>query len=188
MIILEGCDGAGKTTLLNMLTRATGLPAHERASSSTEGPVKDLYLWTINDIASWHTQPLAIYDRHPLISEQIYGQAVRGGDLRPGFDAGNKYLAMMRRHMRREALIILCIPPLEVVRENIAGEAEQMSGVAENVDYIYECYNNVLKFWPMDAHIARYDYTQAPTHKHGWESILAAALHHKYSWRGVRYE
>jgi hypothetical protein len=186
MIILEGPDGGGKTTLLKQLTSATGLPAHERASHSTKGPRTDLYEWTTQDMLSWHEQPLAIYDRHPLTSEHIYGPTVRG-DVRPGFEMSNRELAYMRRHLRRNALVIICLPPLETVRENVAGEIGQMDGVLENIDHIYECYRMMLHIWPLDSHIARYNYLDGEHGSDGYAGILAAALHHKYSWRGAEY-
>lgn len=187
MIILEGPDGGGKTTLLNKLTRATGLPAHERASHSTKGPRDDLFLWTDNDIRTWHSQPLSIYDRHPLTSEHIYGPTVRG-EIRPGFELTNPAIAHMRRYLRRHALVILCLPPLETVRQNVTGDFDQMAGVLDNIDHIYECYRMMYQIWPLDSHIARYNYLADDDDEQGYARILGAALHHKYSWRGTRYE
>ena len=187
MIILEGPDGGGKTTLLKQLTSATGLPAHERASHSTKGPRTDLYEWTTQDMLSWHEQPLAIYDRHPLTSEHIYGPTVRGS-VRPGFEMTNPAIAYMRRYMRRHALVVICLPSLDTVRENVAGEIGQMDGVLENIEHIWECYRMMLHIWPLDSHICRYDYQAPDEAEHGYHGILAAAKHHKYSWRGVKYE
>jgi len=186
VIILEGPDGGGKTTLLKRLCEATGLPAHERASTSKGGPRSDLYDWTVNDLQSWHKQPLAIYDRHPLTSEHIYGPTVRG-DVRPGFELANPELAYMRRHLRRNALVIICLPPLSTVRENVASDIEQMDGVVDNIDHIWECYRMMMHIWPLDSHIARYNYEDGDLGANGYTGILAAAMHHKYSWRGVEY-
>lgn len=187
MIILEGPDGGGKTTLAKRLAADLQLPLHARASDSITGPVVDLYAWTVDDITTWHKQNLAIYDRHPLTSEHIYGPAVRG-NTRPGFEMGNRDIAYMRRYMRRHALIVVCLPPFEVVRENVASEIEQMPGVVENIDHIYECYRMMLHIWPLDSQIARYDYSAGDDDVTGYTSILAAALYHKHSWRRVPYE
>lgn len=185
MIVLEGPDGGGKTTLLKRLSADTGLPAHARASDSVAGPVKDLYGWTVTDIDSWGTQPLSIYDRHPLTSEHIYGRAVRNS-LRPGFEMMNPRMAEMRKQLRRDGLIIVCLPPFSVVQENVASEIEQMPGVLENIKHIYDCYEMMLYIWPLDSHICRYDYTADDDDAHGYTRILAAAMDHKYTWRGVR--
>jgi len=187
MILLEGPDGGGKTTLLRRLCRETGLPSHARASDSITGPVVDLFAWTVDDITTWHKQELAIYDRHPLTSEHIYGPTVRGL-VRPGFEMSNPDIAYMRRYMRRHALVIVCLPPYPTVQENVASEIEQMPGVVENIDHIYECYRMMLHVWPLDSHIARYDYTVPDEGPHGYNEILAAVKYHKYSWRGVKYD
>lgn len=182
MIILEGPDGGGKTTLLNRLCKDTGLPAHERASDSVAGPKVDLYAWTVRDMHSWRNSKVSIYDRHPLTSEHIYGPTVRH-DLRPGFEMGNAYLAEMRRQLRTQALVLICLPPFEVVEQNVKNEIEQMPGVIENIRHIYDCYVAMLHVWPLDSHIARYDYTASPDHVESYQSILAAVQHHKYTWR-----
>lgn len=186
MIVLEGPDGGGKTTLLKRLCEATGLPAHPRASDSKTGPVEDLYYWTKNDLKTWDTQPLSIYDRHPLTSEHIYGPNVRG-QVRPGFEMKNKELAYMRRFFRDHILLIVCLPPKEIARANLDAEP-QMPGVLENYDYIYECYRMMPLIWPLSCHVAMYDYTVAEHKKHGYDEILAAAKHHTYTWRGVKYD
>jgi hypothetical protein len=186
IILLEGPDGGGKTTLAKKLSVDLSLPMHKRASDSITGPVVDLYAWTVDDITTWHKQELALYDRHPLTSEHIYGPSVRGR-VRPGFEMTNPDIAYMRRYLRKHALIIVCLPPLGVVRENVASEIEQMPGVVENIDHIYQCYRMMLHLWPLDCHIARYDYTAGENDVTAYQSILAAGLHHKHTWRGPQY-
>jgi len=186
MLILEGPDGGGKTTLAHKLSEDLGLPLHKRASDSVTGPVVDLYAWTVDDLTTWHQQPLAIYDRHPLTSEHIYGPAVRG-NTRPGFELGNPDISYMRRYLRKHAVVIICLPPFGVVQENVASEIEQMPGVVENIEHIYECYRMMLHVWPMDSQIARYDYTANENDVTAYQSILAACLHHKHTWRSVPY-
>lgn len=187
MIILEGPDGGGKTTLAKRLMADLDLPLHKRASDSLSGPVVDLYAWTVDDITTWHSQPLSLYDRHPLTSEHIYGPHVRG-QVRPGFEMTNPGISRMRRYMRKHAVIVLCLPPLSVVRENVAGEIEQMPGVVENIEYIYESYRMMLHIWPLDSQIARYDYTAEHNAVEAYDSILAACRYHQHSWRGVKYD
>ncbi len=189
MIIIEGADGSGKSTLLKCLVKDTGLPAHERASDSVKGPLDDLYGWTEKDVTTWHKQPLSIYDRHPLVSEHIYGRYVRN-NLRPGFEMTNEKLGYMRKHLRQNALVIVCLPPFRVVQENVADEAIafQMPGVVENIQHIYDVYQMIPVMWPLDSHVCTYDYTVPDTAPHGYTEILAAVKHHMSTWRGAKYE
>lgn len=182
MVIVEGPDGGGKTTLIKRLTKDTGLPMHARASDSMTGPVQDLYEWTDQDISTWQWQPLSIYDRHPLLSEPIYGPTIRGY-VRPGFERSNNALPGYRRYLRENALVILCLPPLDVVTENVHA-ARDMPGVVENIGYIYDCYQMILSLWPVNAHIARYDYTARAQDANGYDGILASVQDHKYRWKG----
>jgi len=187
VIILEGVDGGGKTTLAQKLSKALDLPMHPRASDSLTGPVKDLYGWTVADMTTWDEQPLSIYDRHPLISENIYGPYVRN-DVRPGFEMGNPEIAYMRKFLRQNALVIICLPPFQVVQENVSADPEgQMPGVVDNLRHIFDCYEMMPLLWPSDSHIARYDYTVPDTGKGGYDQIYAAAKHHTYTWRNQAY-
>lgn len=186
MIILEGPDGGGKSTLAKRLASDLALPIHARASDSITGPVVDLFAWTLSDIETWHQQPLAIYDRHPLTSEHIYGPVVRG-NTRPGFDLGNPAISQMRRYMRKHAMVVVCLPAYHVVQENVASEIAQMPGVVENIEHIYECYRMMLHIWPLDSQICRYDYGAGDDKLTGYTSILAAAKHHVHTWRRVPY-
>lgn len=186
MIILEGPDGGGKTTLANRLHQSTGLPLHSRASDSLTGPVKDLFGWAVADLTTWGEQPLSIYDRHPLTSEHIYGPHVRG-QVRPGFEMANKELANMRRFLRDNALVIICLPPFETVQANIENDENQMLGVKDNIQHIYDCYFMMLHIWPLDTHICRYNYEQDDHERFGYNAILAAVKHHQFTWRKQQY-
>jgi len=156
MLILEGPDGGGKTTLLETITeRYPGIMQAPRASSSVEGPVKNLFEWATEDMNAWGLRPYSIYDRHPLISEYVYGNATRRS-VAPGFNTAAA--ARLRQVMYRQALVIFCLPPLKVVRENVRANApEQMAGVVENITKIYQMYAFLARTWPGRAYI--YNYT-----------------------------
>ena len=187
MIILEGPDGGGKTTLLNALTQATGLPMHARASDSLTGPVQDLFGWTVADLTTWNEQPLSLYDRHPLISEHIYGPYVRN-NVRPGFELTNPAIAEMRKFLRKHAMVVICLPPYAVVEDNArSDDMGQMPGVLDNLRYIYDCYQMMPLMWPSDSMICTYNYMADPDSRTGYNSILAAAKHHLHTWRKPHY-
>jgi hypothetical protein len=140
MIILEGPDGAGKTTLLaNLLDQFPGIQEHARASTSTGGPVDNIFEWAQQDVESWAKQPLSFYDRHPLISEPIYGAVLRG-TYDPRFDRAGKVL---NSKMTRNALVVICLPTLEMVTENVKAEA-QLAGVEKSIAKLYGKYRDRL--------------------------------------------
>lgn len=140
MIILEGCDGSGKTTLMaNLLDQFPGIQEHARASTSTGGPVDNIFEWAQHDVETWSKQPLSFYDRHPLISEPIYGAVLRGG-YDPRFDRAGKVLTSK---LTRNALVVICLPPLGLVKENIQAEA-QLEGVDKSIVKLYGKYREKL--------------------------------------------
>lgn len=156
MIILEGPDGAGKTTLLaNLLDQFPGIEQHERASSSTGGPVPDVHLWAQADVETWAVQPLAFYDRHPLVSEPIYAQILRPGSMNSWFKELPAHMLMDR--MATEALVVFCLPSWETVLENVKNEG-QLEGVVDNLDLLYSTYRNQMFSMASLPTIFHYDY------------------------------
>ncbi len=156
MIVLEGPDGGGKTTLLEQLCEEfPDLVVHPRASSSgpTGGPVADLYGWAREDVNSWFDRPLGFYDRHPLVSEYIYGPVCRGR-IDPQFHATS-----LRRDFARRALLVVCLPPLEAVRASVSDDRD-MPGVVTGIDAIWTLYASLRACWPVSTGIVHYDWTE----------------------------
>lgn len=155
MIILEGPDGGGKSTLLEALTlQYPSIPVHARASSSGAdgGPVADLYDWAAKDVSTWREQGVHFYDRHPLISEYIYGPVVRG-TMDPRF-----LTTGLRRKVQHRALIVMCLPPLDAVRASVSAERD-MPGVTTHIDTIWHLYASLRAQLPGVA-VEPYDYTK----------------------------
>lgn len=162
MIILEGPDGAGKTTLLqDLLDTFPSIEEHERASTSMGGPVKDIFEWAVADVETWTVQPLSFYDRHPLISEPIYGTILRGGYDRR-FDGHEGH--PIKQKLVHRALTVMCLPPISNVVNNVKHE-QQMDGVDGHITELYMAYNNrLLTHGEMMPHtVFHYDYTQSLT-------------------------
>src|SRR5690242_17573223 len=157
-IIVEGPDGAGKSTLIDHLKEAFSLPQAPRFSTSEGGPKAELFKLAWDDVTSWKNRMgTVIYDRHPLISDMIYGPVLRG-HVAPGFSGSSaRYLMQV---MYREALVILCLPPVEVVRANVLNDdVPQLGGVADNIDTLYSLYQQLTVQWPTSRLIS-YDYTE----------------------------
>lgn len=154
MIILEGPDGGGKSTLMDeLLTHYTRLSQAPRASSSGPdgGPVADLYEWAHADVHSWRDKPVQLYDRHPLVSEYIYGPVIRG-TVDPRF-----HTTHLRRRVQHRALLVLCLPPLEAVRSSVSAERD-MAGVHTHIDTIWHLYASLRASWPA-VNFVHYDFT-----------------------------
>lgn len=140
LIVVEGVDGAGKTTLIqNFRQQAKKLCWLFSRSGPPQGSV-DL-LMTVQYLArgSYYEIPL-IADRHPLISEPIYGPITRGKSL-----IENAY---SREHALDEAAsqvnrIIYCKTDLETAQKASRRE-RQMTGVHEHYWALYQAYDKVM--------------------------------------------
>lgn len=160
MIILEGPDGAGKTTLAETLTGLTSLTLHERASTSTGGPVDDIYEWAEADVLTWPVQKLQVYDRHPLISEPIYGSVLRGG-FDPRFNGPRS--AELYSRLAGYGCVIFCLPDLETVMSNLDGDENQLAGVEQHATELWSAYVNAYHAFKHRYNLPllyRYDYTR----------------------------
>ena len=148
MIIVEGPDGCGKTTLLEKLRHDLKLNLRPRFADSITGPYPDVFDRVAADFASGVERD-HLYDRHPSISEVIYGQVLRGGyDPRfsdPVIDLG----------LDHEPLIIICAPDYRTALDNVMS-SDQMSGVAEKFNQIWEGYSAFVHFYP--GNILMWDY------------------------------
>ena len=77
-VVLEGCDGGGKSTLAEFLSRSLSLPIQQGSGPPRRrGEIEDR-------LAHYLTIDGAIFDRHPAISQPIYG-SVRGEPISPEF-------------------------------------------------------------------------------------------------------
>lgn len=152
MIVLEGPDGGGKSTLAKRLVAEFGLPLHKRASDSINGPVTDLFDWAYKDVCTMPDQPLAIYDRHPLLSEYIYGPIVRSA-LPSGFTTTTAHALI--RMMAPRVLVVMC-RPLNARLIASVDASRDMPGVTERIEAIATAYDALKMFWP--GQVITYDY------------------------------
>lgn len=159
MILLEGPDGSGKTSLMStLLDRFPGIEEHERASTSKGGPVDNIFDWAWNDLITWDQQPLSFYDRHPLFSEPIYGPTVRNSLDSRFEDYHGEDMALKTIN---ESLIILCLPDIDTVRNNVYSNLDdQMSGVVLHINSIYEQYRKLKDALYRRRNVFWYDYNR----------------------------
>lgn len=187
-VIVEGPDGAGKTTLLRYLHEITNLPVAPKFSSSLGGPKANLQSLVDADMQSWHNtladdphyrkewepggvKDSYLYDRHPLISEPIYGLHVRK-NIQPEF-LTEWFARAWRDLLEYNPLVIWCIPPFEAITVNVNPDRD-MQGVWANMRRMYDCYRLEMLRFPGTG--IQYDYTeQSPGHR---DEILKSVMRH----------
>jgi thymidylate kinase len=175
MIILEGPDGSGKTTLLDNLKRRYNVPVHPRFSTSVGGPLDNLSARVSRDMHIWDNNQCELFDRHPFISEFIYGPIIRG-HVKDELDSLN--MMALRAKFMREALIILCLPPVDVVKANVLYHpGDHMAGVEQNIIEIYEKYQQIQWRWPNSINLVWYDYTM-----HDLDYVYQRIEEHRAQW------
>jgi len=121
MIVVEGMDNTGKSTLVESLTGKFGLKYYK-----SPGPdVGRAYQMRWVEERIGDSDNNIIFDRFPLISEEIYGTHLRG------YSNFEKEVDLYKNFKERGPLIIYCRPPMEEVISFKDGR-EQMEGVVEN--------------------------------------------------------
>jgi len=154
-VVVEGPDGAGKTTLIQRILDAMPIKLHDRFSTSVGGPMDSLAQRVSDDISTlFNPDPPYLYDRHPIISEPIYGPVIRG-KVPESFRSFSWTLAR-RGEVAHNCLVVLCLPSLGLVRDNVARN-DQMPGVVEHIDEIWSRYNAMM--WP--GAMVRYNYASS---------------------------
>jgi len=159
LIVVEGVDGAGKTTLIqNFRQQAKQLCWLFARSGPPRGSV-DLYM-TIQILArgSQYEIPL-IADRHPLISEPIYGPITRGKSYIEEAYSRDRALDAIANTASR---IIYCKPDLEVAQKASRRE-RQMDGVHEHYWALYQAYDQSMEsLRRLGVKVVDYDWTSPP--------------------------
>lgn len=174
MIVVEGPDGAGKTTLIERLSKDLQIAvAPKFVKSDGEGSgTNDLFGEAYKDVVTMLDRGAMIYDRHPLISEYIYGPIVRG-IVPPDFLTTSAHATL--RMMAEQVHVIWCLPALEIVADNVANDDElvQMNGVWLNIDKIWSMYHSMRMWWPGQGSV--YDYTAQDDARYGYGEITCQA-------------
>jgi hypothetical protein len=158
-LIIEGCDGSGKTTLIQQLMETGQYIKHARASTSLGGPVDALDKWVADDVKylDTHATTPYIYDRHPLISELIYGDLRENGRGFTGAFQNLMWVAGHQAKMAQQSILVICSPPYSIVDQALvtSGKDAHMPGVFENRHTLYTRYEKFV--WP--GRVIRYDWT-----------------------------
>jgi hypothetical protein len=154
LIIIEGPDGAGKTTLCEHLSATYNLPIKEwniPREELRDNPAPR-YWEALQDAFS---NTIYIHDRL-FFSSLVYGPVLDGKDQLTREDA-----ATARRVIYALACpIVLCMPPRDVVTENIK-KNKQLEGVDTKIGDIYDAYQLLFGDGGFAGYTLWYDYTQS---------------------------
>lgn len=163
--VFEGPDGGGKTSaFIRVAQRFPQIEQMPRFATSGEGPKPNLDALVDKDAGpGWTMQAehlYGLYDRHPLISELIYGPIIR--NRLPGRFNDPTWLRMRVRELANRSVLVWCIPPLPNVQAelDVVGRVD-MPGVDVHLEALYSAYVAMRAVWP--GHRAyTHDYTTDP--------------------------
>lgn len=159
IVVVEGVDGAGKSTLIANLRRVSRqyfwvLRASGPPNNSEE---VERAIDALADLGGGYPSVNWVFDRHPLISEPIYGKILRGKSHLDDMPA-----AAYKNHIAMIDKVIYCRPPFESVVKGARTE-QQLSGVHDRLRELYDAYEEAIDFLHIHLRIPviRYDWTAA---------------------------
>jgi Molybdopterin-guanine dinucleotide biosynthesis protein len=135
-LIVEGPDGSGKTTLVERIEREYGLTRRPRAVSSEAKALRPIDDYVEEELAAG--PGLRFYDRFALISSPMY---IPLHATMPGRFNDRDWLLMVNElFWNHDPVIIVCLPPIEEVRKNVAGD-DNNKVVWDKIDQYYLNYH-----------------------------------------------
>lgn len=153
LTIFEGPDGGGKTTAAKLHNPGKGRQYyHMGPFSNIEHGLSKEYADVMLPAIFGHSD--VIMDRS-WISEVPYGLVYRNGKDRIGNEA-RQLLEWFAHHC--VTLVVLCLPPLEVVMENFSKKSQYLDSV-EQLKLVYDWYDT--KFHT-SLDVIRWDYRTGP--------------------------
>lgn len=141
VLVLEGPDGGGKTSLAKALLKGTGLSTILISRSGPPSSSEDLQQqieWLEFSCSLPHVN--FILDRHPIISENIYGPVLRGSSW---IHSWEESLKVFRNLDRKNFLILYCRPSLDILMQSSRRE-QQLEGVESNLLKLVEEYDQYM--------------------------------------------
>lgn len=161
-IIVEGPDGAGKTTLTEMLRERVKRRYFVMLRHSCRP-----YTWAdaiafLDLINRTPIQLTMVIDRHPIISEPIYGPILRGKDLLEA--QSDEWKLSVIQHT--SDFVVYCRPPRGTIIENLSKQP-QLAGVAEKIDQLIEAYDIAIeRLRAARVRVYVYDWTNPDSFNH----------------------
>lgn len=187
LVIFEGPDCGGKSTLMHAAMKLFHGSSYR---SVHHGPYSGI---SADQLPRFYVESMSsLFEGGPTmgmdrcwLSEFIYGTVHRGGvtRIRPP-----ERRQLERMALRHGAVVVLCLPPLEVVkkawleRKGADSEAEYLDKV-EQLEQVWHMYNDLEQM--TDLPVVRYDYT---VHNHQVSALVnriqkASTGVHDTEWR-----
>lgn len=162
LIVVEGVDASGKSTLLEN----SRLHIKNRYFALLRHSCRPLSLLDVNAFLGLiRCNPVdLVVDRHPLISEPIYGKILRGHDLTEEIVNSDEIL-----HKTVDR-IIYCRPPVSLIRQNLDNKP-QLALVKENINSLVVAYDHKMAALSR-AGIAVYEYNYSARGTKDLESLF----------------
>lgn len=155
IIVVEGVDASGKSTLLEN-ARLEIKKKYFVLLRHSQRPYTPHDVMDFLDLIENTILPNLVVDRHPLISEPIYGPILRGENLVAGFEDKDSATKRLKHTIER---IIYCRPPAYQIKENLH-RLPQLKGVKENIQNLIEAYDQrMVELEKAGMKVFHYDYT-----------------------------
>lgn len=168
-IVIYGCDNAGKTHLAKALEKALG---GTQVHSLGNVPIEKQLDFMANELLPTTFKEVKIFDRFPIIEEEVYGNLLRGGSKYDSYDYDVKDYFLDKVN-----LFIYCYPGLLSTLN--WQDREQMDGVKENVaDIISEYIKLTYKLLKENKPILEFNYNVDPDYKEIIKKVLE--IKHEY--------
>lgn len=154
MLIFEGPDNSGKSTVSSYISHELGIPLHHFGKPpKTIDELKNRIDFMFNNHDRY------IFDRIPLISEQVYS-ILRDVNLMSVIDEAGWHYNRLRS---LNPIIIYCRPPLEVILEKHQGKdydsPEHLKSVEKKAIELIKRYDQVMSSEYLPPHWS-FDYTK----------------------------
>jgi len=154
LIVIEGPDGAGKSTLMNSLRlkfdrRAMFVTRASKPAGFNQ--LTDELIW----LAMVPDTSIVFCDRHPYISEQVYGPILRDKSVFPEMSATTSLM------YERMLGIVYCRPPRDTIKRQLMLE-DHIPGVPQNIDRLIDAYDVLMAATSSQTNVLTYDYTSQP--------------------------
>lgn len=153
IIVVEGVDASGKSTLMENLRTVPGYFLLIRHSCR---PLKVFDLMRfLKFIENEASSMMLVVDRHPLISEPIYGPLLRRNNLVERVFTPNQVVQRLEKTISR---VIYCRPPKEAILHNL-NNRPQLTGVNEHIHQLLDDYDQLMMKLSNLIPVVNYDYT-----------------------------